>query len=378
MATKKITKLTTEQTSALKTHADAWIARALEERPARRDIAERGIRAYYRIAGLADPRAIVWMPGPWSSLLARPDVARLVDASAQVSAQVSDQVHDQVHDQVSDQVSAQVHDQVHAQVYAQVSAQVSAQVYDQVRDQVHAQVSAQVRDQVYDLVYDQVYAQVRDQVDAQVGSDWTSYVGGAGWAGWPAAWATYYRDVCGMSFAPEATQAAEDATESWWWWPTRTHVVVCERPCRIRRDDRGRLHSADGAAIQWPDGWGVYCWHGRRVPKEWILHPETLTPSVALGQTNADLRSAAVEIVGWPRILAELPTRVIARDPNPQIGELLSVDLPGSPDQRCVRTVCGTGRPVVLLTSREMRTPREAIARSYGLTEEQYQPEVRT
>src|SRR5690606_31906222 len=111
---------------------------------------------------------------------------------------------------------------------------------------------------------------------------WYHVIGGAGWAAWPAAHATFYRDRCGIDLAPDVLAATEDATEPWWWWPHREYVIVSERPTVIRRDAAGGLHAEDGPAIAWPDGWGIYCWHGTRVRREWIEDRDAIDPSLAL------------------------------------------------------------------------------------------------
>ena len=49
--------------------------------------------------------------------------------------------------------------------------------------------------------------------------------------------------------------------------------MVCERPTKINRDDQGRLHFSAGPSIVWPDGWGLYHWHGTSVMERLIMQP---------------------------------------------------------------------------------------------------------
>ena len=48
-----------------------------------------------------------------------------------------------------------------------------------------------------------------------------------------------------------------------WWWAFRDVMVLTERPTRLFRDELGRLHNENGAAIEYPDGWSVSAWHHR-------------------------------------------------------------------------------------------------------------------
>jgi hypothetical protein len=160
-----------------------------------------------------------------------------------------------------------------------------------------------------------------------------------------------------------------------------TFWIASDFPTTIGREQQGErwiAHCATGPQIAWADGWRSYSWHGQRVPGDWIDRPERLTPEIALGQSNADLRTAAVEICGWERVLGALPHRVIQSDPDPSIGTLISVDLPDAPDTRYVRALCGTGRTVHYRASQTACTALEAAADSYGLRPEEYRPEART
>ena len=154
-------------------------------------------------------------------------------------------------------------------------------------------------------------------------------------------------------------------------WISERHTTLC-------RNERGRLHSTDGAAVAYPDGWQIYAIDGVRVPGEWITNRASLTPEKALGQTNTELRRAAVELLGWVNILSALQCRVIDTDANPQIGQLLEVDLPQAPRSKFIKVECGTRRTFALPVPPEMATAREANAWTYGLSKDDLQLEART
>jgi hypothetical protein len=170
-----------------------------------------------------------------------------------------------------------------------------------------------------------------------------------------------------------------------WWWPHRQFVLVCDRPLEIHREQIGprglgshRLHRADGPSIRFRDGWALYHWHGVQVPETWIMRPGEIQPAEVLTERNAERRTAGCQILGWARILRELPHRLIEGDPTTERGALISVDLPDAPDTRFLRARCGTGRDIALCVPRECRTAHEAGAWSYGLTPDQYHPQRRT
>ena len=129
----------------------------------------------------------------------------------------------------------------------------------------------------------------------------------------------------------------------------------------------GRLHCEDGPAIAYRDGWGLHSWHGVTVPREWIEDKASLTPKIALTHKNVEMRRAACEIIGWERILAELNARTIDRDPDPEIGELVEVDIPDVGRERFLRVQCGTKRRFALPVPPDMTTALAANAWGYNI-----------
>jgi len=87
-----------------------------------------------------------------------------------------------------------------------------------------------------------------------------------------------------------------------WWHPYEGVCFCCERPAVQRVDSRGRLHAADGPAMQMRDGWQIWAWHNVRVTEQIVMAPETLTPEQIAKETNAQVRQVMVERIGIERI----------------------------------------------------------------------------
>ncbi len=260
----KIKNLTEDQIATFPTYVREWTRIGLCTDPADRPRAEAAIAKMYAGAGFDRP-LMVWVDSPI--------------AAAMAGAMMKEK------DQVSDQV------------------------WDQVRDQVWAQVRAQVRDQVSDQVRAQVWAMIFGQHDAS--------------------WLSFYKFFADNGLSKEAS-ALEGLLElcqsSGWCLPYKGVCILSERHSVCALDDQGRLHAEHGPAILYPDGFAVYAWHGQRVPAEWIIDRASLTPKVALGQTDGNLRAAAIQIVGWGRMMAELGATVIDRHPEGMAGgEILAV-----------------------------------------------------
>ena len=303
----------------------------------------------------------------------------------QVIGQVYDQVRDQVREQVWNQAQEQVYDQVLEQFYDQVSSQVWDQVWDQVRDQVSDQVWdqvsdqvwSQVSDQVWDQVWDQAWSQVSDQVSDQVWSQVSDQVKNMIYGCHDAGWLSFYETflMLGISECKKLKPLIDLANHSGWWSAFKNIVIFQDRPEFIKFDDQNLLHSESGPAIKYRDGFSVYCWHGTRIPSEWIEDKNHLTPEICFNWENADQRVCAFAIYGWDKILDSVEHKVIDEDYDPKIGKLVEADFnDGMGPRRFIVAHCPTGRAISVPVDHERKysTALEANAATYGCSPEQY------
>jgi hypothetical protein len=170
-------------------------------------------------------------------------------------------------------------------------------------------------------------------------------------------------------------------------------TVIYDRPSVLKistTNDIGVLHCEDGPAIAWGrdssgnyshDAHGalaLYYWEGVAVPAHWIENKPKTDEDMAklaaevLSSTNQEQLRAGCEILGWVPVLKSLGMKVLDEDPNPQFGQLVSVDLPNAPNSKFILATCGTGRQIAVPADPESSTAIEAGARSYGLPVEIY------
>lgn len=204
------------------------------------------------------------------------------------------------------------------------------------------------------------------------------YDGGSNWS--PRA--------CFLSFHRLVTKLARVDWSAWEWeeraavygprMSTDAACIVSERPTVLKVDDQNLPHSEDGPFCAWPSGRALYAWHGDYIPAEWIENKESLDPSLALTHPNVEQRRILAEIIGWHKVLDQLPFRVICEDPNPEIGSIVEVVLPGEGEDftaRFLRARCPTGRDFALSLPDDVNyaTPLDAQADLAGIPRELYE-----
>jgi len=139
-------------------------------------------------------------------------------------------------------------------------------------------------------------------------------------------------------------------------------------------------------AIQYRDGWGIYAWHGQRIPDDhtWIItEKERITADAIMSEPNAELRRIMGEIVQWAPLLKGAKVLNKDEDGNGHPRRLLSVQM-GGERQRVVEVLNGSLEPdgsrrkFHLGAMSGARTCHEAVAMSYGISPAVYREGIRT
>ena len=306
-------KLTDTQWRCVYAARAEWLNAALCTDPADRTTTERILSGFYRRLGKAPPK-FIWFDGPLSASVLGPIVmALLVQQKGTV-----DQLRDQLWGQLGDQLRGQL----------------GGQLWD-------------LASRAYGLAW--------------AGGEWSSWI----------AHSVICRDLVGVRYTQEQSTLLDEwarlSRASGWWFPSESYCFCAERHKTIRFDDARRLHCPDGPAVECRDGFKVFAWHGTRVPAAWIENPKEVDVGLALTWDNIEQRRALAEILGWGRVLEKLSPIVIDKDPDPQIGTLLQVDLPDAPAERFLRARCGTGREFVIPVPKQYQTALEANAATYNV-----------
>lgn len=157
-------------------------------------------------------------------------------------------------------------------------------------------------------------------------------------------------------------------------------LVALVRP-RMRFDAEGLLHDWDGLpAAEWPNGKGLYFWHGVEMTESAGRDPDAVTPSRVLGWANAERRRVALERIGLERFMRAVGAEVIQEDDYGRLWRSPR-EVDGEPFF-AVEVVNATPEPdgsfkrYFLRVPPSTRTARSAVAWSFGLTTKSYAPAV--
>jgi hypothetical protein len=154
-----------------------------------------------------------------------------------------------------------------------------------------------------------------------------------------------------------------------WWWAYKNAVIITPKPTLIHRDENFRLHCENGLALAYPDGWGIYAWHGVRVPAKVIMAPQEITIEEICAEENAEIRRVMIERMGWERFCSIARMRVLHSDelhsgfPAIPVSDLIDAG------QRLVTTYRAGTETAELLEAEELRDFEDRPLRFVRLTD---------
>jgi hypothetical protein len=365
-----VERLSEPQRALLATYGERWAQLRLSTLPGDRAAAEEGVARAYSAAGLAPPRTIVWCKGPVE--LARSwKVARSRNLGGEnVRPLIVDTVRRRAEMAVDRALS--------------LSAKTSI-----------ASESRLARLPPFCASIDEAVIRDCERVRTDMGTRLTSLFtltrrsarlrfGACSFGFHSSAWLgvlEYLHDVCGLV---RHTQALGGlwllARNSGWILPHEHICWLSDRHNLLRQDTSGRLHSSNGPALGYPDGWLVYAWKGVLVPSWMIERPELITLSTIGAANDPQIRRCMIDILTPERFIEMGGALRVAQDETGILWRQrwrwetwAAVEvLNGTPAKD------GTRKRYFLQVPATMRSPREAVAWTYGLTERRYNPIVRT
>jgi hypothetical protein len=163
-----------------------------------------------------------------------------------------------------------------------------------------------------------------------------------------------------------------DAFEAglWLYWVFQKEVVACPRPFVHTSDNQ--LHCETGPAVHWPAGTSLWSYKGIRVTEEIILCPETLTVEQFLGEKNILVRHIMIERFGADRLIRDQKAETLDES---SWGTLYRLDFHDDQPLVMIEVTCpSTGRRYLLRVPPALGTAQEAVAWTFDLSPEAYNP----
>ena len=377
--------LSDAQKQALATYRRHWMAMQTAVQPVDRDSAERGVREAYAAAGLPAPRRTIWCEGPRD--LARQWRETTLNGPAKGMATVTPKAGQNIRSALIDGMFSRTV----AAVERVCGRSLRQTVAEGMRLGRPGPLSAAV------------VASTLQAIDEPIARPslrlrwWGGRRGASGYfhrptfrdsgyspheLGWLGTY-QYLHDACGFVEATEPLAGLwRIAANSGWIVPHENVCWLSERHHVLDADANERLHSSKGPALAYRDGVAVYMWKGVQVPSSMIEHPGRITARMIDRELDPVVRRCMIDIITPERYIAMGSAVRVNQD---DAGVLWRKLWWGFDAWAAVEVVNGTPEPdgtrkhYYLQVPPTVRTAREAVAWTYGLSEHQYaQLRVRT
>ena len=404
-----ITQLTSAQESKFGDYIKKWTDIGLCTDPANRVQSEKGIIDAYVKGGLEPPKHIIWCSSPVEMILVRTIMANVGsnvrNVLSNVRSNALSNVVSNVGSNVVSNVESNVVSNVGSNVWSNVVSNVRANVWSDVRSNVRSNVASNVASNVRSNVWSNVRANVGSNVGSNVASNvrsnvWSNVrenVGSNVWSNvgsnvranvlsnvgsnvWSNVWSCIYGQheadwlafydyfAIELGLTKQTFQLSglwKVAKNAGWWLPCEDVCFVSERHNAVNLDGQNRLHCEDGLAVSYPDGWGVYAWHGVRVPEFVIMRPQEITPDKILSEDNAEISRVMIERYGQDNFILNGGFKAQQRD---QYGELYRVEFDNGDEPIIAVHVKdpSTDREYFLYVPPHVQTAHEAVSWTFG------------
>jgi hypothetical protein len=172
------------------------------------------------------------------------------------------------------------------------------------------------------------------------------------------------------------------------WYADSVEAVLSDRPTRLHFDDRMRIHSVTGPAIQYvPNtseaglGFSIYAIHGITVPRKLVENRDSITVEEIEREQNQEVRRIMVEAYGAQRYLENSNAEMIHADLS---GQLWRKNMPNDEPLVMVRVKNSTPEPDGSIKVYWLRVPptvltaQEGVAWTFNMQGHEYVPEQET
>ncbi len=327
-----IEKLTPEQEALIPAYLEKWRSIGILTKPIDRQKATEAVKNIYIAIGKQPPK-IVFCDSPYAAANALLKKRRTKLKRNKTGSRLDSQLDKQLVVIAWRKLEKQLSEQLRHQLINQLVSPMTSQIFRQLENQLHAQLN-------HRFYY---FLQPERLSCIGVLFDWCISVLNC-----------YYNPTEWLAFQGLVAECG-------WILPYQNICFVCDRPRILSFDSQNLLHGEGQPAIQFADGFSVYCHHGVLLPEQYgKVHPNEWRSQWLLEEQNAELKRVLIQRIGYARICREL--QAIELD-NWQEYTLLKInaDVDEEPMYLLKMTCPSTGHIHALRVPPDMTSAREAI-----------------
>ncbi|HEY9717787.1 MAG TPA: hypothetical protein V6C69_09985 [Trichormus sp.] len=157
---------------------------------------------------------------------------------------------------------------------------------------------------------------------------------------------------------------------------TAKMCLICDKPVSITTNDEGDVHSSSGPAVVYPGDFEASAWNGTIIPGDIVIKADTISVERINSEPNIEIRRAMIDLYGVGRYLTDSAAEVIHRDEYGVLykqNSIVIVEVTNS-----TKEPDGSNKKYFLRVPPHIKRAKAAVAWTFGLREEEYQPNAQT
>ena len=336
-------------------YIDKWLGFVFSEKPTDRQLAEQGIRIAYQQAGLKPPSDIVWFQSP----------AQLFTSSEPIK-HIGSEVFDEIHTS-----SLRIKQSVYRHLHGTQLNRLFTSVTNHMTNVYHTR--GFMTTALTEHIKHTLPTQVERHIDLLAHHTFDGQYSPRSFISFD--FLVNHFDV-GISLSDYGE--AMVAQHAGYWIPFKDVCFIAERCTMFHVDNRDRLHCDKGLALEYPDGWGVYAWHGVHVPEFVIMRPKNITPNRIMVERNTEVARIMIERYGLDNFIRHGDFMFVQSD---DYGDLYRIEFDNGDEPIVAVHVqdASTDRDYFLYVPPHIRTAHQGVAWTFGYENPtDYQPDKET
>jgi hypothetical protein len=375
-----IESLTKEQEALIPEYVKKYTELGLSTKPVSKERVEEIISQVYKAGKVKKPKMILHVDSPLAIFYAYAILEELEKQKifgSNISGSVLNSVDSIVLDSVGKNVFSSVKSNVRSNIWNDVWSNVWTSVESNVLGSVESNVETNIENNVGRNVLDNILGNVWNNV---WGNLWNNVYSGLLFGSHEAERLSFYAFMLyELKLKIDEINGLLNSLELGWFYVGKDVCIVSSKPSEMHLNAHGRLHNDSDMAIKYPDGYGLYAWHGVIIDwdKSWIItNPERITLESINKEQNAEVRRVMIERFTFERYIKESKAKPIDES---KWGQLFSLDI-GLPEPVKLVYVTnstpepdGTYKKYMIPVPPHIKTCLEGLAWSFeGITEEEY------
>ena len=314
----RIEKLTPKQERGIIEWREHCLKIGRDTSPVNKELTEISWKKFYKILNKKEPKFWYCQSPLQAQIIMNifPDIVRvfkITEKGANIRDNIEDNIGNNIWDNIRGNIGANIRGNIGANIGNNIWDNIRANIGNNIRDNIRGNIGANIRANIGDNIWVNIRANIGDNIK-KINLKWIDTYS---WCQHDINWIAFYKYFEKYGLLPydrnfEIFDIWYDlACSCGWCYTFENTVFVCEKPSKLCLNSQGQLHNEKEMALEYSDGYGLWCLNGVRVSKDLVTTPRNkLDAHILLKEKNAEVRREIVRKIGIEKVCKDLKAQI--------------------------------------------------------------------